>query len=165
MLCALCGAETANGLGLLESCTLLYPEEVVLDTDVYHRVRIDLAELDTVRQFLRASIADLEPSEENGFKIELALVEMVVNVIRYAYPQGGGDIAIEIRTDRRRVHIEIRDSGVPFDPCLAPKPDIDEVVAAGRKGGLGIYLTREIMDECSYCREGGQNILTLVKKI
>jgi trimethylamine--corrinoid protein Co-methyltransferase len=47
MLCALCGAETASGMGLLESCTLLYPEEVVLDTDIYHRVRIDLAGLDT----------------------------------------------------------------------------------------------------------------------
>jgi trimethylamine--corrinoid protein Co-methyltransferase len=47
MLCALCGAETGSGMGLLESCTLLYPEGVVLDTDIYHRVRIDLAGLDT----------------------------------------------------------------------------------------------------------------------
>jgi trimethylamine--corrinoid protein Co-methyltransferase len=47
MLCALCGAETGSGMGLLESCTLLYPEAVVLDSDVYHRVRIDLAGLDT----------------------------------------------------------------------------------------------------------------------
>lgn len=132
-----------------------------------HQIRIaaDLSELDKVRQFLRASLADLNPSEENGFKIELALVEMVVNVIRYAYPQGGGDIDIEIRKDHRRVTIEIRDFGIPFDPCLAPKPDIDEVVAAGRKGGLGIYLTREIMDACSYRREDARNILTLVKKI
>lgn len=40
LLCALCGAETGSGMGLLESCTLLYPEELVLDTDMYHRVRI-----------------------------------------------------------------------------------------------------------------------------
>jgi trimethylamine--corrinoid protein Co-methyltransferase len=40
MLCALCGAETGSGMGLLESCTLLYPEELILDTDIYHRVRI-----------------------------------------------------------------------------------------------------------------------------
>jgi trimethylamine--corrinoid protein Co-methyltransferase len=40
MLCALCGAETGSGMGLLESCTLLYPEELILDTDLYHRVRI-----------------------------------------------------------------------------------------------------------------------------
>ncbi len=40
MLCALCGAEMGSGMGLLESCTLLYPEELILDTDIYHRVRI-----------------------------------------------------------------------------------------------------------------------------
>jgi trimethylamine--corrinoid protein Co-methyltransferase len=40
MLCALCGAETGSGMGLVESCTLLYPEELILDTDMYHRVRI-----------------------------------------------------------------------------------------------------------------------------
>ncbi|UCD97978.1 MAG: trimethylamine methyltransferase family protein [Chloroflexota bacterium] len=47
MLCAMCGAETGSGLGLLESCTVLYPEAVVLDTEIYHRVRIDLAGIDT----------------------------------------------------------------------------------------------------------------------
>jgi len=128
-------------------------------------IAADLSEVDGVRQFLKDSLADIDLSEEDGFKIELALVEMVVNVIRYAYPDGGGVLAIEIRKDRHRVIIEIRDSGLPFDPCRAPKPDIDEVVAAGRKGGLGIYLTREIMDECLYRRDGGQNILTLVKKL
>jgi trimethylamine--corrinoid protein Co-methyltransferase len=56
MLCALCGAETGSGMGLLESCTLLYPEEVVLDTDIYHRVRIDVAGLDTSREALALDV-------------------------------------------------------------------------------------------------------------
>lgn len=47
LLNALCGAEMGSGMGLLESCTLLYPEAVVLDTDIYHRVRINLAGVDT----------------------------------------------------------------------------------------------------------------------
>lgn len=47
MLCALTGAETGSGLGLVESCMLLYPEAVLLDADVYHRVRIEAAGLDT----------------------------------------------------------------------------------------------------------------------
>jgi trimethylamine--corrinoid protein Co-methyltransferase len=56
MLCALCGAETGSGMGLLESCTLLYPEEVVLDSDIYHRVRIDLAGIDTSREALALDV-------------------------------------------------------------------------------------------------------------
>jgi trimethylamine--corrinoid protein Co-methyltransferase len=47
LLCALVGAETGSGLGLVESCMLLYPESVLLDADVYHRVRNEAAGLDT----------------------------------------------------------------------------------------------------------------------
>ena len=47
LLCALVGAETGSGLGLLEACRLLYPEAVVLDSDIYHRIRIEAAGLDT----------------------------------------------------------------------------------------------------------------------
>lgn len=50
MLCALAGAETGSGLGLLESCSLLYPESIVLDSDIYHRIRIEAAGLDTSRE-------------------------------------------------------------------------------------------------------------------
>jgi trimethylamine--corrinoid protein Co-methyltransferase len=47
LLCALCGAETGSGFGLRETCTLLCREALVLDTDLYHQVRIDTAGLDT----------------------------------------------------------------------------------------------------------------------
>jgi trimethylamine--corrinoid protein Co-methyltransferase len=56
LLCALCGAETGSGMGLLESCTLLYPEALVLDTDTYHRVRMDAAGLDTSREALALDV-------------------------------------------------------------------------------------------------------------
>ncbi len=35
LMTALCGAETASGLGLRETCTLLYPEALVLDNETY----------------------------------------------------------------------------------------------------------------------------------
>jgi trimethylamine--corrinoid protein Co-methyltransferase len=56
LLNALCGAETGSGMGLLESCTLLYPEALILDTDIYHRVRIDAAGLDTSREALALDV-------------------------------------------------------------------------------------------------------------
>ncbi len=56
LLLALLGAETGSGLGLLESCTLLYPEAIVLDTDIYHRVRIDLAGFDTSSEALALDV-------------------------------------------------------------------------------------------------------------
>jgi serine/threonine-protein kinase RsbW len=128
-------------------------------------ITADLSEIDNIRQFLKDSLRGLPISEENYFKIELAIVEICVNVIRYGYPKRRGEIDIAIRDAGERIAIEIRDSGVRFDPGSVPKPDIDEVIAAGGKGSLGIYLVRQIMDEFDYRWENGENILTLVKTI
>jgi trimethylamine:corrinoid methyltransferase-like protein len=56
LLCALAGAETGSGLGLVESCTLLYPESILLDADVYHRVRIESGRLDTSPEALALDV-------------------------------------------------------------------------------------------------------------
>jgi len=47
LLCALCGAETGSGMGLLQGSTLLYPETLVLDAELYHSVRMNAAKLNT----------------------------------------------------------------------------------------------------------------------
>jgi trimethylamine--corrinoid protein Co-methyltransferase len=56
LLLAMCGADTGSGMGLLEGCTILYPEAVILDTDIYHRVRIDVAGFDTSREALALDV-------------------------------------------------------------------------------------------------------------
>jgi trimethylamine--corrinoid protein Co-methyltransferase len=56
LLCALCGAETGSGLGLRETRTLLSPEALVLDTEIYHIVRGEAAGLDTSREALALDV-------------------------------------------------------------------------------------------------------------
>jgi len=56
LLCALCGAETASGLGLRESCTLLSPEALVLDSDLHEIVRYEAAGLDTSREAMALDV-------------------------------------------------------------------------------------------------------------
>lgn len=56
LLDALCGAETGSGMGLLESCTVLYPEELVLAADIYHRVRITAEGIDTSREAMALDV-------------------------------------------------------------------------------------------------------------
>jgi trimethylamine--corrinoid protein Co-methyltransferase len=56
LLCALCGADTASGLGLRETCTLLTPEALVLYTEMYELVRVDAAGLDTSREALALDV-------------------------------------------------------------------------------------------------------------
>jgi trimethylamine--corrinoid protein Co-methyltransferase len=56
LLCALCGADTGSGLGLRETCTLLSPEALVLDTEIYHIVRLEAAGLDTSQEALALDV-------------------------------------------------------------------------------------------------------------
>ena len=46
LLCSLCGGETGSGMGLLRGSTLLYPEGLVLDAELYHSVRTNAAGVD-----------------------------------------------------------------------------------------------------------------------
>jgi len=55
-LCALCGAETGSGMGLLRGSTLLYPEALVLDAELYNSVQENVAKLDTNTEYMALDV-------------------------------------------------------------------------------------------------------------
>jgi len=127
-------------------------------------VRSKLGELEKIRNFLREYLEGWDISEEDFFKIELALVEMCTNVIRYGYPGGNGDIHVKAWHEDEKFYLEIRDSGVPFDPSRIKKPSLKDLATKERLGGLGIFLARKLMDGFAYRREDNENVLTMHKK-
>jgi trimethylamine--corrinoid protein Co-methyltransferase len=58
LLCALCGAETGSGMGLLRGSTLLHPEALVLDAELYHGVRAAVAHVETGAEWLALDVID-----------------------------------------------------------------------------------------------------------
>ncbi len=96
--------------------------------------------------------------------LNLAIEEAVVNVMNYAYPNGKGDVQVDIKTDSDSIVVVLKDSGIPFDPTK--KGDVDTTLSVEERpiGGLGIHLVKQIMDKVSYLRHDNQNILTLEKK-
>jgi anti-sigma regulatory factor (Ser/Thr protein kinase) len=125
-------------------------------------LRAELSEMDEARRFLRDALRSARLEEEEFYKLELALVEICVNIIRYAYPGRAGTITVTV-TFVPGVCLEIRDTGRPFDPRRVPPPDWEEHVKLGRKSGLGVYLARSLVDEFAYRREGGENVVTLTQ--
>ena len=128
-------------------------------------VKSELIEIEKVRIFLAETLEGLELSEEVYYLIELSLLEMCINIVRYAYPEEKGEIFLKIWTQDEKIFFEIRDWGIPFDPREAPEPDIQEMVNQGQTGGLGIFLSRQLMNGFEYRREYNQNILIMYKKI
>lgn len=129
------------------------------------KIASELAELDKMRSFLKKSIEGLTISDKDYFKIELALLEICVNIIMYAYPQDKGEISLKAWQGEGKMFLEIRDWGIPFDPREIKEPDIKKIIKDERKGGLGVFLSRKLMDGFNYKRERDQNVLTIYKII
>jgi anti-sigma regulatory factor (Ser/Thr protein kinase) len=95
-------------------------------------------------------------------EIELAVEEALANICLYAYPHNSGEVEVRCTQDGTRdFSIEIIDAGIPFDMLARPAPDFSMDVAQRQVGGLGIPLIRALMDNATYHREGGRNILRL----
>lgn len=130
------------------------------------KVKSRLSEINKIRQFLKEVLKGLRLSEEDYYMVELSLIEVCINIMRYAYPsKKKGDILLKAWEQKGRFYMEIRDNGIPFDPKKTKKPDINALINSEKKGGLGIFLTRKMMDGFKYKRDGGENILLLYKKL
>lgn len=123
------------------------------------------ARMDSLYAFTKQAIAC---AEKQGFSadrirdIELALEELLVNIIRYAYPGGEGPIEMVCRcVDRGRLVIEITDSGIPFNMLDCGNPDTTSGIEERRIGGLGIFFVKKLMNGVQYRRRHDRNILTV----
>lgn len=134
---------------------------------------------DTNREVRRTSheeLADLVAAiealgDEDGwpgdltFRISLVVDELAQNVVDYAYNDAPGDVEVAVISRDETVVIEITDEGKPFDPLTeAPDPDLTSPLESRPIGGLGVHLTKTLMDDVEYRRESGQNRLRIVTR-
>lgn len=98
--------------------------------------------------------------------LNIALDELVTNVIRYGFDDDDRHhIRVEIAIDDGSLVVEIADDGRPFDPFDRPSPDVDLPLEERPIGGLGIHFVRTLMDEASYRRDGGKNVVRMTKRV
>jgi anti-sigma regulatory factor (Ser/Thr protein kinase) len=112
-------------------------------------------------EYTRDRLRERGLGEDALARLELAIEEILVNIIHYAYPESTGDIELRFNGDENGTIIEIKDRGVPFNPLDLPEPDLHASIEERPIGGLGIYFARKIADEMEYRHEDGCNILRL----
>ena len=124
----------------------------------------DIEEVSRLNDFVKAFCGKLDIVPKTTAALRLALEESVVNVINYAYPSGyKGSVDILAESDRKQLRFTITDSGTPFDPTTVLEADTTLDAEDRPIGGLGVFLTRKMMDSISYSRRRGQNVLLLTK--
>lgn len=118
---------------------------------------------------IRTFISDI--CLETGFSsheinnIKLAIDEACSNVVRHAYKGlEPGMIQLLVKRRDREVEIYINDKGKSFEWKKARTPDLNRYVEIGKKGGLGIWFIRKLMDETDYKSGRQGNTLRLVKR-
>ena len=99
-------------------------------------------------------------------QIALAVEEIFVNIASYAYqPQTGqATVRLEQLSNPPAIKIALIDRGMPYNPLERPDPDLTLPVSQRQVGGLGIYMTKELMDEVHYERIDDRNVFTMVKR-
>lgn len=126
----------------------------------------DLSEVARLSSFVKGFCAKLPVDPKTASGLRLALEEVVVNVINYAFPdQEAGTVSIRADSNYHEVRFTVTDAGIPFDPTSVMEADTTLDAVTRPIGGLGVLLARKLMDSISYSRRNGQNVLTLTKTI
>ena len=97
----------------------------------------------------------------------IVIEEIFVNIVSYAYEKNTGEVEIECEVKGNTPQLEITfiDSGKKFNPLALDDPDTTLMAEDREIGGLGILLTKKLMDDVSYEYKDGQNVLKVVKKL
>lgn len=124
-----------------------------------------LDNLEVVQNFVSEELESQGCSMKVMMQIEIAVEEIYVNIVHYAYnPEiGKATIRCEVTDDPMQVIIQFLDSGVPFDPLAKEDADITLSAEERQIGGLGIFMVKQSMDEVSYEYTEGKNVLTIRK--
>ena len=128
-------------------------------------LKSDLAEMSTLAEKLETFCDQNGIGPEIVSVVNLALEEIVTNIISYGYGETPGDhrIRIDLKHDGKELTARIEDDAVAFDPLQKEDPDLDVPLEERRVGGLGIHLVKTLMDEVSYSREHNSNVLFIRK--
>jgi serine/threonine-protein kinase RsbW len=138
---------------------------MTMNTKSSLRIAAEVKNLAEIRCFVEetASALGLDPAMIPS--VILAVDEAVSNVIAHGYQCQEGAVEIEVSQEGDALVIRVRDEATPFDPTVAPSPDVTLPLEHRIPGGLGIHLIRQIMDEMTHrVTPQGGNELTLVKR-
>ena len=130
------------------------------------RIKNQVKELEHVARFVEEIGEELGLDMEMQMNLNLVMEEMVSNVIFYAYPREM-DATIELmaESDGKELTFVLSDQGRAFDPTLKEDADMNINPAERDLGGMGIFIVKNIMNQVTYQRLEGKNLLTMKKEI
>jgi len=134
-----------------------------------HSIRISCLKnnLCRVRKFVEDALKQHAISPIDINRMVLAVDELCANLIIHSHNcNPKEDIEVSVSRKDNQFVFEIKDESAPsFDLLSYKEPDMKEIIADKRAGGIGLILVKKIMDEIQYERSGSSNICRVSKRL
>lgn len=127
--------------------------------------KANLNELPNVQELVNSQLKKYCTDANTINQINLAVEEIFVNIVSYAYKDKEGSCFITVKHTGKSIEFTFEDDGIPFNPLEKDPPDITLPTSKRKIGGLGIYLVKQIMDKVEYRYENNRNILKIKKEV
>ena len=138
-------------------------ENIIVTQKVF---KADTNELPRVQNFIENELQKYNCDINKIYQISLVVEEVFVNIANYAYKGKEGYCTLAIEYDKMgKVNVVFEDNGIKFNPLEQEEPDITLPASKREIGGLGILITKKIIDDANYKYEDNKNILTIIKNI
>lgn len=139
-----------------------------MDASLETNVKLEEAEPRRVVQLFETFAADADLPARLVRNFELALDEVLTNVVSYAFPENAENPVVKVTmlVNGDWVKVLVQDNGPAFDPLHdAQEPDLTLSAEDRPVGGLGIFLAKSFVHTLTYDRVDGFNRLTLAQPL
>lgn len=119
-----------------------------------------------VRKFVTNHARKYGFDETDVEEIRLAVDEAMTNVIKHAYGfDESKTVYVTLGKKGKNFWVAIQDQGDAFDIDKYKEPNVAERVKMGKKGGVGVFLIKNLMDKVEYSRKNSHNEIKMIKKL
>lgn len=127
-------------------------------------VQASTEHLAEVRNFVAKHAKEFGFDKQEVADIRLAVDEAYTNIIKHAYKHDNKKtVDIELGYNGNIFWVSLLDTGDAFDPSKYSKPDVRQKIREKKRGGVGVYLIRKLMDNVEYHTEGSINEIRMTK--
>jgi anti-sigma regulatory factor (Ser/Thr protein kinase) len=126
----------------------------------------NLSDLKALNEHLVAFGGNIGMTDLCISEVNICLDELFTNIVLYGFNDDlEHKIKFSLKVEDNLLITIMEDDGVPFNPLKKKAVKLPENVDDAQIGGLGIHITKELVDKISYERKGDLNILTIKKSI
>lgn len=133
-------------------------------TTYQKKVNASTQNLSNIRDFVSRYAVKHGFTKDKVADIQLAVDEAYTNIIKHAYNNDTSkEVVINLEFNNEKMIVTLTDRGKGFDIEKYRKPNLKKQIEMKKRGGMGVYLIRKLMDDVSYQVKNQKNILRMCK--